>query len=55
MSSHAKNKKFLKVLLNLILCFINAGPITELNNVPGNDPMEKHAKNTPAKDFSKVK
>ena len=43
-----KQKKFLKFLLNVIFCFIYAGPITELNTVPGNDPIEKQAKNTPA-------
>ena len=47
-------KKFLNLLLNWVFYFINAGPITELNTVPGNDPIEKHAKNTPAKDLSKV-
>ena len=37
-----------------ILDLIKAGPITELNNVPGKDPKEKQAKNIPAKLLSKM-
>ena len=37
-----------------IFCLIKAGPITELNNVPGKEPIEKHAKNIPARLLSKI-
>ena len=45
---------FFIVLEISIFCLIKAGPITELNNVPGKEPIEKHAKNIPARLLSKM-
>ena len=39
-------------MFKLIFFLTKVGPITALNKVPGNDPIEKHAKNTPAIPFS---
>ena len=36
------------------ILFIKDGPITELNKVPGKEPIEKHAKNRPARDLLKI-
>ena len=36
-------EKSIKYLLNSIFFLIKVGPITELNNVPGNEPIEKQA------------
>ena len=52
-----KNKttdNFFIVFENSIFCLMKAGPITELNNVPGKEPTEKHAKNIPARLLSKI-
>ena len=46
--------RFFNFLEIVIFCFTKAGPITALNKVPGNEPIEKHAKNTPASDLSKI-
>ena len=45
--------KIFKALLNIIFFLIKVGPITELKNVPGNEPSEKHAQSIPATLFSK--
>ena len=49
-----KNNKNFKLFDSSIFCFIKPGPITELNSVPGNEPIEKHAKKIPAKDLSNI-
>ena len=50
------NKRIiLKNLDIIILSLIKVGPIIVLNTVPGNEPIEKQAKNKPAKDLSNKK
>ena len=49
-----KVRNYFIVLDKIIFCLTKAGPITELNKVPGNEPTEKQAKKIPAKGFQKL-